>query len=65
MTQAKAATVTSALITAGYTVRVEKMGTDNYRVIANSTDGLTNVDAVKSFSDSQAITGLVDSAIFE
>lgn len=63
MTQSKAASVASALTTAGYFARTAVLGDGTWVVFATAS-APTTVDAVKTFQDAQAITGKVTETIF-
>lgn len=63
MTQAKAQTVASALINAGYAVRVFKKADDTWTVLA-SGDAIPAA-TVANFATNNAVVGTVDEAKFE
>lgn len=64
MTKAKAATVTAALITAGYEAHATPLQDGSWEVYANSLSGKIDVDVVKSFKDAQSVACGVNSAVF-
>jgi hypothetical protein len=62
VTQAQAATVASALITAGFLARVQESG-NVWTVYASSPNGPVNVNTVKTFADNQGVSASVAEAI--
>lgn len=54
MTQAKAATVVSALVTAGYTPQVSIDGSGSWRVSVQAADGVT-AQTIQTFATNNAV----------
>lgn len=63
MTKAKAATVTGALINAGYKARADELGDGSWFVVAHANEPI-GIDAIKAFQDAQSVTASAARVIF-
>lgn len=63
MTKAKAATVASALITAGYHASADELADGSWIVVARASAPL-NIDTIKTFQDAQNIVASAAKVVF-